>query len=532
MSLASPQARVDGPLPVQTHRPDWQRLEFPVLLATLVLVIGAVLHFAWTGFIVSDDGYYVTSGLGWLNKFPYVAHHFGTVRAAVGIPIAAMIGLFGYSEFSVVLSSMLFYAATLALTFYVLSRIVGNRLAFAAAAGLATVPLLALKSTIPSADLPELCFVVASFWLFWTATERPSRAGALLLAAGVSIGLAFSAHEVTAALLFFYGPLFVVGYRIRRKQYLLIAVGFLAVIAFEAAYYELVAGDAFHRWKLLLSGTTVNDRVDVGFLQIAAGGTLHVWAPLDPLLMFFTKHDFGMLGYFAVPALWWGYVHARRDRAAPARLVRLLGLLAVVWIVFAAVALKNLILLPRYYMVAAYALYVCAAVWLAVVLWPRRPVLTIVLMVTGAVVHALAIAVDNKDPRFGERALVEYLKQHPGPLVTDPATANNIPWFCEWEKADCSGVVGRSPLEGDLYFYNPRNADHSSRFIPSSRIVLYRPQPGWSVVWSKTASLATPAAVLEHSGLRAIVPAALAAKLFRPGEAVKVLRVTPDGASR
>lgn len=525
MNNSRPEPLVIGVMPALASRSISRRLEPVALVVLLLLFLAVVLHFSWIGFVASDDGYYVSSGLGWLNEFPYVPNHFGTVRAAVGIPIAIMIGLFGYTEFSVVLSSVLFLAATLLTTFYGLSRILGFRPAFAVAAGLATVPLFALKATIPSADLPELSLVVISFWLFWAAVEHPSRARPLLLLCGVTVALAFSAHEVTSAMLFFYGPLFLVRYRIERTRYLLIGVGFLAVIALEALYYALVAGDPLHRWALLMSGTSVRDRVDVGFLELAAGGTLHVWEPIDPLLMLFTKHDFGLLGYLAVPALWWAFVNARHDARAPARLVRLLGLLAFVWAVFAAVALKNLILLPRYYMVAAYALYVCTAVWLVVVMWPKRPVLTAALVVAGVLINALAIAVDNKEPRFGERALVEYLKEHPGPLVTDPMTANNVVWYCRWQNVDCSGVAGRAPQAGDLYFYNARNAERSNRFVPQSQVSLYRPHPNWSEVWSRATGKPALTSALEHARLQVVVPEVLAAKLLRRPDSVSVREV-------
>jgi 4-amino-4-deoxy-L-arabinose transferase-like glycosyltransferase len=512
--------------PEFASRAIWRRLEPAIFVIALLIILAGVLHLSWIGFVASDDGYYVSSGLGWLNDFPYVPNHFGTVRAAVGIPIALMIGLFGYTEFSVVLSSVLFFVIVVLTTFYGLSRVLDRKPAFAAAAGLATVPLFALKATIPSADVPELCFVVVSFWFFWAAIEYPSRARPLLLMSGVAIALAFSAHEVTSALLFFYGPLFLVGYRIDRQRYLLIGIGFLAVIAIEALYYGVVAGDPLHRWALLMSGTSVRDRVDVGFLELAAGGTVHVWEPIDPLLMFFSKHDFGMLGYLAVPALWWGFVSVRHDMRAPVRLVRLLGLLAFVWATFAAVALKNLILLPRYYMVVAYALYVCIAIWLVVEVWPKRPKLAAIFITLGVLINAMAIMVDNKNPRFGERALVDYLKDHPGRIVTDPMTSNNVIWYCEWQGVKCEGVDGRAPREGDLYFHNARNADHSNRFVPQSQVALYQPKPNWPVVWSTSSRGPALTSALEYLHLNEAVPSVLAAKLLRRADSVTVHQVT------
>src|SRR6187549_3926774 len=107
-------------------------------------VVSACFWFAWTGFVASDDEYYALAGLGWLHDFPYVAQHFGTVRAVVGIPIAVMIGLFGEREFTVVLSTCVFFAATASVTLTMLTRLIGAIPALASCCIMATVPLFAL----------------------------------------------------------------------------------------------------------------------------------------------------------------------------------------------------------------------------------------------------------------------------------------------------------------------------------------------------------------------------------------------------
>ena len=56
-------------------------------------------------------------------------------------------------------------------------------------------------------------------------------------------------------------------------------------------------------------------------------------------------------------------------------------------------------------------------------------------------VNLLCIEVENKDPRFGERALVQYLGVSNTPVLTDPYTARLTKYFCHWEQADCSRIV-------------------------------------------------------------------------------------------
>ena len=493
-----------------------------LLAALLIAFTAVVVRFAWTGFVVSDGGYYVMAAKGWLDQFPYVADHFGKARVAVAVPIAVMFALFGRSEAAALASTEVYFVATVVTTYVMLIRILGCGRAFLAALGLATLPVLALMSTIPSADVPELFFVVVSFWLFWAASERPDRSGLALTLAGVAAGLAFSAREVSAGLMLFYGLLFLTRYRMPRARYLLIAAGFAGVIALECLYYVVMVGNPLQRWTLLLAAASVHDRVYVGVFELAAGGTIHIWEPIDPLVMFFTKHSFGLLGYLAVPALFWAWGSARRDMGAPARLTRLMSVLAAVWIVFAAVLLKNMVLMPRYYMVPAYALYVAAAIWMLQVLAPRRKTLVAVLCCAFLLTNAAAIAVDNKNPRFGERALVSFLQDHPGAVVTDPLTANDVQWYCEFQQVDCSGVQGRRPKPGDSYFYNPRNADRPNRFVPAAEVSHYRPAPDWPTLWSKSGPPPALAELLTRLGLDAVVPPALSAKLLRQRDAVSV----------
>lgn len=494
----------------------------PLHHAILWSVLTAVLAFAWTGFAASDDEYYATAGLGWLHQFPYVAHHFGTVRAVIAIPIATMVGLFGESEFTIVLSTCLFLAATASLTLVMLARLIGTTPALVASVLMVTVPLFALKATIPSADLPELFFVASSFWLFWSACHRLDRFWHLA-ASGASAACAFSAHELTSALLLFYGLLFISGFGIRRSEYWVMAAGFLAIIGAECAYYFVMTGDPLHRFELLLTGTQVQDRAEVGFLKIAGGGTLHVWTPLDPLVMLFTKQEFGALAFFAVPALWWVLRTRRHDHSPTIVAARLLALLAFVWFLFSAIALKNLTLLPRYYMVTAYCLYLVVAIWATHerVNHHRAFLLGATAFVA---VNLLAIYVDNKNPRFSERALVEYLSQSSGPVYTDPMTAAKVEWYCRWAGEDCSRVVGMPPPIGSEYFFSSKNALMPNRLASSSR--LFQPCKSWQEIWQRAETRKTATVLLQALGLASLLPGGLHSKLTEPNSPVVVFLTT------
>jgi len=497
--------------------------------AVLWAAVSLSLWVAWTGFVASDDEYYAAAGVGWANHFPYVADYFATARTTVGIPIALVIRLFGESEFTIVLSTCLFFAATVSVTLSVLSRLIGAIPATVACLVMCTLPLFALKSTIPSADLPELFFVASSFWLFWLASQRVRRFW-LLISAGVCAALAFSAHEVSAGLVLFYGVLFVLGFGMPRREYWIMAVGFIAIVMLESAYYAVFTGDPFHRFALLFPSGTVSgaigDRVEVRFLQIAAGGTLHVSDYLDPLLMFFTHHDFALLGFAAAPALWWVFVTKSKDWSPPLATARLLAGLALVWFLFVAIELRASILISRYYMVTAYCLFVIVAIWASLAIWPRKPAWAAAGVALFVLADLTSISVDNKNPRFAERALVEYLGVSAGPVFTDPLTASDSTWFCRWAKMDCSRIKSGPPDLNQVYFYNPRNADHPTRLVPADQVRLYRISEQWKELWRKEEPSKSFAVAAQHLGITRMMPPVIRMKLDQPNPAVRVFQVT------
>jgi len=496
--------------------------------ALLIVAVIAVLSLAWTGFIASDDEDYAAAGLGWLHEFPYVAQGFASLRTVTVLPIAATVGLFGEREFSVVLSTCIFLALTASLTLAMLSRFIGVTAALIACSLMVTIPLLALTATIPSADLPELFFVAGSFWLFWTACRQEPRA-MLLFLSGIAAALAFSAHEVTMALLLFYGVLFVVGYRIPRAQYRIIAGGFLLIIGLECTYYLAMTGEPLHRFKLLLLGVVVHDRVEVGFLDIASGGTLHVWDPIDPIVMFFTQHDLGALAFFAVPAMW--STLKRRAHQSPANTAaRLLILLGLIWFLFSAIALRNLVLLPRYYMVSAYCVFVVTAIWAAQLWRSHRKAVTFG-ATTFLLINMAAIAADNKDPRFGERALVEYLRESSGPVYTDPMTAAKAKWYCRWAGQDSSRILANAPPKGGVYAFNPKNLQRPHRLLPPESVRLFTPCTSWPVIFQRTEPEKWPGRVLDHLGLASRLPTSIYRRLSTPNPSLIVFRAdSPGGA--
>lgn len=500
-----------------SSRPSAGWFEYlPVQLLVLVAVCVVSLWSAWIGFVASDDEYYVMSALGWREHFPYVAEHFGTIRASVAIPMALVIAVLGESEWSLSLAAALTLFAVAAVTMYMLNGLLSRGAALITSVLLLTAPIYALKSTTPNADVPELFFVILSFWLFWRACVGPAWRG-WLLASGLSAGLAFSAHELSAALMIFYGMLFLRGYRMPRLRYGWILVGFAAVIAAECLYYAVAAGNPLHRFELLLRGVAAShDRVEVGFLQIASGGTLHVWGPIDPVVMLLTHHNFSLIGWVAVPAVMWLLGRGWHDEAPAPALARLALGMAVTWTVFNTYMLREIILLPRYYMVTAYFLVLVSAVWLARAVWPRRPKTVVAIIVAVLLTNMLCVAVDNKNPKFAQRALVDYLKHSSGTVYTDPLTADDTDWYCRWAGVDCGRIVTTPPGEGAVYFWNPRNTAEPNRFVKQDALPAYRPAPAWEKISTIEGEPMLIGRALRITGLASRVPERVLQRVTSP----------------
>ncbi len=497
--------------------------------ALLWSVLAVTLWFSWVGFIASDDETYTQGALGWLSTFPYIPSHFGTSRVVVGIPMALTLAIFGEHEWVIPLSTCLYFGLTLSLTLTMLSRIIGNSAALCSSMLLATVPVFALRTSIASADLPELFFVASSVWLY-AYSRNSTRPAARMLCVGLCLGLAFSAHELTLAALLLYGLSFVFFPITSRRHYLFIGVGFGAVIGIECIYYAIVVGDPLHRFNLLRSAVRYVDRVQVGFGQIAANGTLHIWDPIDPIIMLLTKHEFSLLGWASLPALWWTCISTRRNPPSDAlACARIFAGLAAVWMVFAAIVLRDMILGPRYYMTSAYALFIVVSIWAHSALQRSHPRLLTTGIIAFLSVNLLAINLDNKNPRFGERRLVDLLGSTTGDIYTDPLTEDDIYWFCRWQKADCSRVKAGAPPAGALFYHNPKNTESPNRLMNAELLKRLQPSRDWQLQQRYDEDRKLLGIALERMGVLNNLPKGLAKRIDRPNPSTALYRV-PSGS--
>jgi len=497
---------------VESREASPRALRLPAYVV-LLLTLPLLLAFAWTGFTASDDGFYVDAATRWISEFPYVPDQFGLSRTVVSLPISAMYLIFGQGEFTSVLSTCLFYVALVLTTCHMLGPVVGAHWALVGALLLATTPLVVLKSTIPSADVPNLFFVALSFWLFWYATCRVRDPQRLLFASGVAAGFASLAHESTAALVLFYALLCLLGQGVARARYIHLAGGFTSIVAAELLYYWTLTGNPLHRLELLAQAAAIHDRVEVPFLGIGQGGTLHVWGPIDPLLMMLTHHDFALVGWLSLPAILWVLRPDAGQAPEVRRLARLLLGLAACWFMVSALVLEQFILLPRYYIVSTYCLLMLAVLWLSQSgqLRGRLAVSGVICIVVLA--SLLSVALDNKNPRFAERTLVAILSTSDQRIHTDPLTAYNSLWFSRWAGVDHARIDTAPPVPGTLYYWNPRNTERPNRMLSAAELPTFRPTPAWQRMQEFAPPQDFLTGVVSLAGLDEHLPDALRKKL-------------------
>ena len=242
--------------------------------------------------------------------------------------------------------------------------------------------------------------------------------------------------------------------------------------------------------------------------------------------MFFTKHELSLIGFLAIPALRWTYSRAKPPSQAQSA-ARFLAALAACWFIFSAVALINLKLLPRYYMVTAFCLCLIIGLWLSIRVFPQRPKWATLLLSLLLGANFLAIAVDNKNPRFSERALAQLSPSTKSTIYTDAKTAQAARWYCAWQGSSCVNIASGVPGAEDLFFLNISRM----RQLPAS--------PGTQGSSPQLLGEVVPpvsplGALAIRAGLDAVVPARIFNKIVRPNPPSYLYRLgkpaTPMGA--
>ncbi len=479
-------------------------------IGTAILVIASICCFLvavdvfWVGFLGSDDSLYWEAAGGWLTHFPWLGANHWALRHTLVIPIAIARALLGDGLPALLLPSLLYAIGIVAVTALWVRRAAGTRAAASAMALVVTNPRFVLISSIADIDVAEIFFVLTAFALIARAMERTAAVPSLphwglLLSAGVSLGLAMLSRETTVFAIVAIGLLFLAGFGMRRANYLIIGVGFAAVVGLEAAYLWWMSGDLFYRSAISLHhDVTIDRRVDQG----AGVPLLH--PAIDPLTMILFNHNFGLLGWIGVPLAVW--LMRRGELSTPMRRLAVLAVtLAVTWTLISAAWWSMLVLNPRYFLLPALLLSMVSGIALER-LWRRgRRRLAGILGVLMVGANLVALSVDNRDFMYGEHVLLDLAAREPVPIHTDPQTLRRCALLLQWKGLDAR--VTDSPAgSSDLFFLDPTRTDA-------------KPGAGWTVVERQGPRPALRMWLVAH-----LVPA----KLLSPGQFVKLSQGHPD----
>lgn len=480
---------------------------------------------SWVGFIASDDTTYARGAYGWIEHFPYVGGH-GTIRYPITVPMAASFLILGGNEVAMVLPSLLYLILFLILAWRVTRDVAGPLPAFAALVAIVTNPLIAVQASIASVDIIEMALLFAAWLLCFRCLETGVADRRRLIGAGILAGLAFLTRETAVFVAVYFGLLFLAGHRIGRWNYLWIAAGFVAVWALELVYLGIMTGDPLYRFNIALHhDSTINRSVDLA-------GNVIVHPLVDPLLVLLLNQEFMALMLFALPLGAWLCL----SRSIPQRLrhfARQIALFGGCWFVCVGAAQHLLPLNPRYFMITstmACLLTGTALGWLwqqgsARIRWAALGGLALL-----AGTNLVGIAVENRDPAFGDETLVAALTDHPGERIgTDPETAFRAQIPLRW--ADAAARVDTAPpAPGSLYYYNPLRAAKPAGHIAAEAAPLYRPQPGWILVSEYQAAPSHLARLFEATGTDRLLPAAIWQKLRHPADPAYLYRIPSEDA--
>ena len=493
------------------------------LLAALALA-AMLVALNWVGYDGADDRSYALGAEAWLRHFPAVGADHWATRHTVVLPVALSLALFGRHEFTLAIPSVLYFFGFLLVNYHFATRFVGARAAALLVMLLAATPAFVVQASYINIDIAEAFFASLSFGLFAAGDKRAS----MLFWSGAAAGLAFLTRETSAVLPIFFAVCFLFDKAPARKSYLYLALGFIAAVGVELVYFWIMTGDFLYRYRMDAHHDAVS-RVKELQHSAKSGGALDrqgnlsvsVWA--DPFLMLFASQKYGLLFWLAIPASAWTF-RAHALKAAELLVVRRASRLMLLWVAFLSLAFPILYLVPRYYIVPAWAGVLLIA-YTAYVLWPtgRRRAVAAALAALVAV-NALSLYVENTNPRFAEHALVSWLKENPGATVhVDPDMARRSDLLMSFAGLDGRTVSG-TPQVGYLFVYSPRNLELCTE-QGLCKPKFYRPQPGWTKLAAIEGKPRAIGGLLRALRLSPLIPHQIMQKIETPAPGITIYRV-------
>lgn len=474
----------------ESLRTDWR---WALLLAAAGI---AALWIGWIGFIASDDSLYYGGAIRWLTDPPYAGGEHWSTRFPLILTFAAALKIFGQNYLAFAVTALVCHLALVTLMGLFANRVAGPRAGWIAGLLTATLPVIVSHASTVSVDLLEACFLLGGATLLGEAKDDAAglRRG---LGAGLCFGLAILCRETTIVALVAFVPVFLVGKPVPRRVLLASGVGLLIILGSEALFQAYMTGDPLRRYSIAFHHDEHIDRA------ANMEGNFLLWPPIDPVLVLLVNDDFGLLFWIAGAALWLGaWKGIAPDRK---RLMWVLAAMAASSFLLVSVLVHKLVLNPRYFMLPALFAILVVTVWLDRLAWKWRA------LVIAAIVGSdlLLLGVGNAHPRWELEALVDAARAHPLETVSaDPVDVRRA----------------RVPMS----FLSQGNNTRYSPAAPGGLLIAPADgAPPGRIVHTYPSPPTRLGGILGAMHLKAVVPAAIARRMFTPSPGVVLVRVAP-----
>jgi 4-amino-4-deoxy-L-arabinose transferase-like glycosyltransferase len=502
-------------------------------VAAMAVIAASVLRWRWVGYQGHDDSYYAAAALDWAQHFPALGADHWALRYPLVLPTAVLFALLGPSIPALAAVNMVAYAGFLAMNYLAVRHWFGRGAAVAISVIGILLPEFPVQATYANPDLLEMALTTGSFWALMLARERGGAWRPLLLS-GVLAGLGFLTRETSLLLVALYGLLFLFRPGMPRSRYLLIALGFLAVVGAETAYFVARTGDPLYRTRLsanhdvVVRSEKLTDAERAG-RALDSEGVLASSPYLQPFVALFISQKYGLLFYLAIPA--YALLLIRRSITARQRsVVDCAALGALVAFLFVALNGEVLYVVPRYFMVAAALAAVPVAVLAAN--WFAQGGVTRALAILGGLAFVLSsllmLDLENTDPMFAEQHIVAFVSSSDVPVHVNPITAGRLE-FLLLVRGLRDRITEDPPMAGSLV----ATEDGVVRTClaahppcqPHEPMAPFVPGPNWKQVARWEPPRRSIAGLLTLIGLEHSVPPDIWKKIAQPGAAAVVYRV-------
>ncbi|WP_198149766.1 glycosyltransferase family 39 protein [Colwellia sp. MT41] len=488
---------------------------YKVILISFMVFLGLVM-ISWVGYLGSDDVTYANGAYGWINEFPFVGGH-GTIRYTITIPMALTFIFLGENELCLALPTILYCLGLLGIIAYLINKEFSVGYMAAVLLFFVTSPMLVIWSSIASIDIVEAFFVFSAVVVFYFSIKGTVSSKGLFIT-GALCGVGFVTRETAIFIAPFFVLLFVFGYKIPRKYYLLIAVGFFSVWAIELLYLTVMTGDPLYRVNISLNHDSAIDR------SIDKAGNVLLHPFIDPLFVLLLNQEFGILFWFAIPLGVWLYKTS--DSLHDKNFFLVFGIFAIVWFVCASLATTLLPLNPRYFMVSSLVAIMFLGIGLLKIYnlgYYKKSVLGIMLAVVS--INLLSLYIENKSLLFGEKAMMTFVKNNLNETIyTDPMTKYRARLLLKWQGLDEFVKVDEQPLNG-IYIYNPARALHVNWLMAKEKKVYFQPKNSWVLIKKMSPEPRLLGQIILKLGLKYIIPLSLWDNIYIQHEGIEIYRI-------